>query len=97
MTVDEIHECEFQGPGIRIERSGGWFHTEPTWQLVVTREATEADLEDNHHLEWIGDSIWSTVIEINHCPYCGRELRDEKAENIRFTLFDSTGYNVKLL
>jgi hypothetical protein len=70
---------------------------QPAWQLVVTREATETDLKDNHHLERIGDMIWSAVVEINHCPYCGKELRNEKAENIRFALLDFTQYNVKVV
>lgn len=99
MTVDEleIHECRFQGSGIRIEKSRNYFHDGSTWQLVVTREATEEDLANNHYLEVVGEGIWSIVVEISNCPYCGKELRNDKAKDIRFVLFDSTGFSVKIL
>jgi hypothetical protein len=38
-----------------------------SWCLHVCREATEEDLEQNHHLEGIDDVIWETIIEITHC------------------------------
>jgi len=30
------------------------------WILHIQKEATESDLEENHHLEKIGDIIWLT-------------------------------------
>lgn len=72
MTV-KIHRCEtLPSPGIQIT-SGEYPHLTPSWDwvLTVSKEATEADLEENHHLENVGDVIWSTVVGISHCPFCG--------------------------
>ena len=93
----KIHECNNQGPGIRVEYSRSYFHERATWQLVVAREATEYDLENNHYLENVGDEIWSTVIEINNCPYCGEKLREESLDSIEFAHFDSSGWSVDIL
>jgi len=41
------------------------------WCLVVSREATEADLLENGYLEVVGDLMWQTAVGISHCPYCG--------------------------
>ena len=42
--------------------------------MAVERCATEADLNDSSHLEQVGDTIWSTIIGISHCPFCGAKL-----------------------
>ena len=68
-----------------------------TWKLVVTRESTEEDLESNHHLENVGEDMWSVVVEINNCPFCGKELRAEKSEEMDFELYDSTGVSIRIL
>ena len=97
MAQFEVHECAYQSPGIRIEKSRSYFHQSSTWQIVVEREATEKDIEENHYLENVGDQIWSVVVEINHCPYCGKELRDNKFGEKSFALFDSYGCSVQYL
>jgi len=93
----EIHKFKFQGEGIRIEKSRTYFHEECTWQLVISREATEDDLNNNHHLENIGDEIWSVVAEINSCPYCGGKLREKPINDGEFCLFDSSGFSVEII
>jgi len=95
-TMDKfaVHECQYQDSGIRIEFSRSYFHEHFTWQLVVTREATELDLEMNHELEQVGDQIWSTVIEINNCPYCGEKLRRSALDSIEYAHFDSSGWEI---
>jgi hypothetical protein len=95
MRKFRIHECPFQGPGIRIEHSRSYFHDKFTWQLVVTREASARDLDHNHHLENPGDELWSTVVEVNNCPFCGLKLREDKLSNIDFSHFDSSGWSVE--
>ena len=95
MSIFRIHECQYQGPGIRIEYSRSYLHDRFTWQLVVTREASAYDLENNHYLEHLGDEVWSTVVEINNCPFCGMKLRDEQLSDIDFAHFDSSGWSVE--
>ena len=93
----KIHTCKFQSEGVRIEKSRSYFHEEFTWQLVITREATEDDLNNNHHLENFGDEIWSVVTEINNCPYCGCKLRGKPKNDGEFCLFDSSGFSVEVI
>jgi len=97
MNDYQFHKCNFQGAGIRIEKSKSYLHEDFTWQLVISREATEVDLENNHHLECLGQEIWSTVVEINNCPYCGKKLRDESITDGKFALFDSSGFSIEVL
>ncbi len=40
----------------------------------IQKEATESDLEENSHLEEVGEIIWATRIEIRYCPFCGKRL-----------------------
>jgi len=89
------HVCKAQGSGVRVEYSRGTFHEKFTWQLVVAREATEEDLEKNHHLEEAGEELWSTVIEINNCPFCGKKLRNEKSADLGFVHFNLAGWSVE--
>ena len=84
----EIHECEFQSNGILIVKTSDYLHKELTWQLVISREATEDDLENNHHFECVGETIWSVAAEINNCPYCSCKLRDIPISNGEFNLFN---------
>lgn len=44
------------------------------WRLLIAKSATEQDLEQNHCLEQVGETIWQTALEISHCPYCGKQL-----------------------
>ncbi len=47
----------------------------PCWVLTICREATESDLEENHILEEVGESIWTVTLEITNYPYCGESLQ----------------------
>ena len=91
------HVCKAQSSGVRVEYSRCTFHEKFTWQLVVAREATEEDLEENHYLEEVGEELWSTVIEINNCPFCGKKLRDKKSTELGFVHFNSAGWSVERL
>ena len=70
-----------------------------TWRLIIRREATEEDLEENHYLEEEGDILWETSLEISHCPYCGKYLLENESEVIedlgRFRHYDHSGWNAK--
>lgn len=72
----KIHECDnIPVSGIQIVFNNNYSGRDiPSWQLHVTREATEEDLDENHHLEEPGEIIWQTIVEISHCPYCGSDL-----------------------
>jgi len=50
------------------------------WILRILKLATEDDLENNHHLEIIGDIIDQIEITVCFCPYCGAQL--DKLENM---------------
>jgi len=97
MSQYEVHDCRYQGLGIRVEHSRYGLNESFTWKLVVTRESTEEDLENNHYLENVGEDMWSVVVEINNCPFCGKELQAEKSEEIDFGLYDSTGISIRIL
>lgn len=70
-----------------------------TWRLIIRREATEKDLEENHYLEEEGDILWETSLEIIHCPFCGENLLENGSEVFedlgRFCHYDHTGWNAK--
>lgn len=51
------------------------------WKLHVSKLANEEDLEENHHLELIDETIWQTRIEILYCPYCGKKLEPTEDAN----------------
>ena len=44
------------------------------WILAVNQVATESDLEENSHLDEVGDSIYQSEMEISFCPFCGEKL-----------------------
>lgn len=72
----ELHECP-QLPSTSIQvfyDKAGCGGFEGSWNLVVRRESTEEDLEENHYLEEVGETIWQTTLQIKHCPYCGKDL-----------------------
>lgn len=94
MNEFKIHKCRYQHAGVRIEYSRNYSHDNYTWQLIITREATELDIENNHILEQVGETIWDTFVEINNCPYCGEKLRHTALETIEFTHFDFSNWSV---
>jgi len=97
MDEFKIHECPHQDSGVRVEYSRSYFHEHFTWQLVISRQATELDLENNHQLEQVGEEMWSTVVEINNCPYCGATLRRDVLDSIKYAHFDSNGWSIDIL
>jgi hypothetical protein len=46
----------------------------PAWHLRIQAEATSEDLEQNGYLEYEGQPIWVTEVEVRCCPYCGEQL-----------------------
>ena len=96
---DAVHDCDGMpehGMSIRLDKN----HVRResfVWCLFVERQATEDDLEENHHLEEVGETIWTTVVEVGFCPYCGQELvaapdNNEPADFGRFTHIDCSSW-----
>jgi NADH pyrophosphatase NudC (nudix superfamily) len=57
--------------------------------LNINQIATEEDLEENHHLEYVGQTIFQVAINIKFCPYCGEDLKHPKNEIVpEFKLYD---------
>ena len=42
--------------------------------LNLNRIATEEDLENDHYLEYVGQTIETVKIQVAFCPYCGEKL-----------------------
>jgi len=101
MNVYKIHECEFlPKDGIIIVFSDSFIHSDKAvWNLIIQREATEEDLEENHYLENAGDTIWQTALEIYNCPFCGQTLSNKRAINTagNFAHIDSSGWSSRRL
>ena len=101
-SAPTIHECPSlprEGISIYFDPSSTLLRSEPTWRLDIQREATEADLEENLYLEEIGEIIWTTSLEISHCPYCGTRLPlpDCEIPNDfgQFTHCDMSGWHLR--
>ncbi len=97
----ELHQCEDM-PTSGIQVLWSMDHAErkcKTWRLVIRREATEEDLENNHHLEEEGETLWETFLEITHCPFCGMKLFDITDSNFedygKFVHYDHSEWNMK--
>ena len=90
-----MHHCESLPEPVRIEKDGAYFGKEENWVLVVTRSATEEDLEENHYLEEVGEAIWCTVAEISHCPYCGKFLGKIRGKDTEIAHFDFSSWESK--
>jgi len=78
-----------------MEKDAGYFRKSENWVLVVSRSATEEDLEENHYLEEVGEEIWSTVVEISHCPYCGKSLGAIRSREAEIAHFDFNNWNAR--
>ena len=72
-----------------------------TWILTIQREATEEDLEENHYLEDVGDTLWTTELAIRCCPFCGEVLpgveSGKKTTFGEFRHIDSSGWSSKVM
>lgn len=42
--------------------------------LNLNRIATEEDLENDHYLEYVGQTIETVKMQVAFCPYCGEKL-----------------------
>jgi len=58
------------------------------WQLTLMKIATDDDLENNHHLENVGDIIEQITIPVNFCPYCGKELLNNNSKIASYVCHD---------
>ena len=99
------HRCDFL-PKDEVDivfSKSGVLNRPSCWTLILTREATEEDIQENSILNEVGESIWTLTHEISHCPYCGDKLEiagklleyieaeelDENSGNFgEFSLFD---------
>jgi hypothetical protein len=104
MPAPATHQCPNlppEGVFIYLDTHSTLLRRASTWRLDIQREATEADLEDNHYLEEVGDTLWTTALEIRHCPYCGQQLTDPGEEVPagfgRFVHIDSSGWHSRRL
>ncbi len=75
-------------------------YPEKSWRLNVTREATEEDLEENHIFENVGDLVWSTSINITHCPFCGEGLYSTSNTTLlsdhKYVHHDHSNWNIQV-
>ena len=94
------HECDYlPNTGVSIVYADCFLHgEEAVWNLVIERQATEEDLEENHYLENVGDSIWQTIVEIYCCPFCGCTLSKpkDKGQAGNFIHQDSSSWNLRI-
>ncbi len=93
----KMHRCSsMPKSGVEVAYSEtGIGGAEAAWILTLRREATEQDLEDSHILEIVGDTIWETMLEISHCPFCGDCLGEIGNSCKGIMHLDHTSWNVK--
>ena len=98
----QVHECEhLPKSGVYIDFTDDVDNEEEhAWYLNIHREAEESDVMENHYLDE-GDDIWSTMLEITHCPFCGEKLPDldkvDKKSYGKFSHIDSSGWSSKMV
>lgn len=99
-----IHQCPNlppEGVSIFLDTHSTLLRRAPTWQLDIQREANEADLGENLYLEEIGETLWTTSLEIRHCPYCGEHLtypwEEAPADFGLFVHVDASGWQSRRL
>ncbi len=97
----KLHECE-KLPSTWVQILYAMDNVERnamTWRLIIRREAIEEDLEENHHLEEEGETLWETALEILHCPFCGKYLLENKdkvfKDHERFQHYDGAEWKMK--
>lgn len=96
MNKYDRHDCAFQDENVLVDYRRDSSDGDFTWQVTYSRNATEADLQNNHCLEAVGEVIWSMAIEINACPFCGEMLRETPKKNLDFGLFDCVGFSLEV-
>lgn len=101
MSEDIEHKCErLPEGGVSVQRAYELVRQDSwSWCLTISREATEEDLQSNHYLEQVGETIWDTIVEITHCPYCGESLPGAEIQNgkVEFMHLDCSGYYLEVL
>ena len=99
---DLEHRCRaLPENGLGVYRAEHFLNGENwEWCLVVQRQATESDLEENHYLENIGDTIWETAVGISYCPFCGDLLPDTQrsmsSPDAEYQHVDYSGWTAKV-
>jgi hypothetical protein len=67
--MEDNHQCESLALAeVWIEKG------EQGWQLNINKTATEQDLEENHYLETVGQTIYQVSVNVSFCPYCGSKF-----------------------
>ena len=68
-----IHNC------LSCSLAEAWFEEDGSdVYLNLNRVATEEDLENDHYLEYEGQTIETVKIRVAFCPYCGEKLSSDK-------------------
>jgi hypothetical protein len=79
--------------------SYSWVNPECKYQLNLDQislqfNSTESNLEENHHLENVGDIIWLTSLNVLCCPYCGEQLPGlESADKTSYGYFQHNDFS----
>jgi len=69
MTIPKVHQCE------SMDLAEAWIEKgDEGWLLNINKIATEQDLEENHHLEEVGETIYQVAVNVKFCPYCGSKI-----------------------
>ena len=71
--MPQEHLCTF----LKEQNCAAIYKDDPYWILLLYKEATEDDLESNHYLETVGESIEEIRVPIICCPYCGEKLQSK--------------------
>jgi len=69
-----IHTCS------SLSLGEAWFEQNGSDTFLnLNRVATEDDLENDHYLEYVGETIETVEIRVAFCPYCGEKLSSDDA------------------
>lgn len=69
-SLAEVHKCK----SMNTEEAWIENNQDDEWLLNINHVATEQDLEDNHYLEEVGQTIEHIAVNVLFCPYCGEKL-----------------------
>ena len=100
--IQAEHQCKaLPSEGIAVVQSEGYIDSgDWSWCMIVERCATEADLNENGHLEEVGETIWRTLVGISHCPFCGEALDPQcdsnSARDAHFVHLDLSNWRAKI-
>jgi len=87
--MKDNHQCESMALAeVWIDKG------EQGWLLNINKTATEQDLEENHYLKEVGQTIYQVVLNVSFCPYCGSKLSSSDDSCIpRVDLYDLSGWS----